>query len=119
MTERIPVGRVVATEQRPSTPHQFFFWTARDTAVGIGAIVRVEGDGRVVHGVVTDGMAWSDLSSALHAVLGADGIVVAVLIDGLDGIGGDTADAVGLQEESTDNPVSRRGVGPGAILSCE
>ena len=73
MTERLPVGRVVATEQRPSTPHQFFFWTARDTAVGIGAIVRVEGDGRVVHGVVTDGMAWSDLSSALHAVLGADG----------------------------------------------
>lgn len=73
MAERVPIGRVVATEQRPATPHQFFFWTARDTAVGIGAIVRVEGDGRVVHGVVTDGMAWSDLASALHAVLGADG----------------------------------------------
>ena len=73
MTANIPIGRVVATEQRPSTPHQFFFWTARDTPVGIGAIVRVEGDGRVVHGVVTDGMAWSDLASALHAVLGADG----------------------------------------------
>jgi hypothetical protein len=73
MTDHLPIGRVVATENRPSTPHQFFFWTARDTPVGIGAIVRVEGDGRVVHGVVTDGMAWSDLASALHAVLGADG----------------------------------------------
>ena len=36
------IGRVVATELKPSTPHQFWFWTARDAAVGIGAIVRVE-----------------------------------------------------------------------------
>ena len=70
---RTPLGRVVATEQKPSTPHQFFFWTARETPVGIGAIVRVEGEGRVIHGVITDGFAYSDLSSPLHAVLGADG----------------------------------------------
>ena len=41
---RAPIGRVVATEQRPSTPHQFYFWTARESPVGIGAIVRVEVD---------------------------------------------------------------------------
>ncbi|NOT07550.1 MAG: ATP-binding protein [Gemmatimonadales bacterium] len=69
----VPVGRVVATEQKPSTPHQFFFWTARESPVGIGAIVRVEGDGRVVFGVVTDGAAYSDLQTPMHAVLGADG----------------------------------------------
>jgi len=68
-----PIGRVVATEQHPSTPHQFRFWTARDAPIGIGAIVRVEGEGRVIHGVVTDGFAYSDLVSPLHAVLGADG----------------------------------------------
>src|SRR6185312_10319678 len=37
-----PLGRVVATELKPSTPHQFHFWTARDGPIGIGAIVRVE-----------------------------------------------------------------------------
>ena len=42
------VGRVVATELKPSTPHQFHFWTARDCPIGIGAIVRVEQDGRTV-----------------------------------------------------------------------
>ncbi|MBA2459843.1 MAG: ATP-binding protein [Gemmatimonadales bacterium] len=68
-----PVGRVVATELKPSTPHQFYFWTARDSPIGIGAIVRVEEDGRTVYGVVTDGFAYSDLLTPLHAVLGADG----------------------------------------------
>jgi hypothetical protein len=68
-----PVGRVVATEQKPSTPHHFYFWTARESPIGIGAIVRVEGEGRLVHGVVTDGFAYSDLVTPLHAVLGADG----------------------------------------------
>ena len=38
-----PVGRVVATELKPSTPHQFHFWTARESPIGIGAIVRVRG----------------------------------------------------------------------------
>ena len=73
----LPLGRVVATELKPSTPHQFHFWTARDTPIGIGAIVRVEEAGRVVFGVVTDGFAYSDLVTPMHAVLGADGDPVA------------------------------------------
>ncbi len=75
----LPVGRVVATEQKPATPHHFHFWTAQETAIGIGAIVRVEeargGSGepsRVVYGVVTDGFAYSDLATPLHDVVGAD-----------------------------------------------
>ena len=51
-----PIGRVVATELKPSTPHQFHFWTARESPIGIGAIVRVEEAGRTVYGVVTDGV---------------------------------------------------------------
>src|SRR3954466_485666 len=72
-----PIGRVVATELKPSTPHQFHFWTARESPIGIGAIVRVEEAGRTVYGVVTDGFAYSDLATPLHAVLGADGDPVA------------------------------------------
>jgi hypothetical protein len=70
------VGRVVATELKPSTPHQFHFWTARETTIGIGAIVRVEDPadaGRVVFGVVTDAFAYSDLATPLHDVVSADG----------------------------------------------
>ena len=76
-TSADPVGRVVATELKPSTPHQFHFWTARDTPIGIGAIVRVEEGDRVVFGVVTDGFEYSDLMSPMHAVIGADGDPVA------------------------------------------
>jgi uncharacterized protein len=72
MTSPSPVGRVVATELKPSTPHQFHFWTAQDSPIGIGAIVRVEEGSRVVYGVVTDGFAYSDLVSPLHAVIAAD-----------------------------------------------
>ncbi len=72
-----PLGRVVATELKPSTPHQFHFWTARESPIGIGAIVRVEESGRVVYGVVTDGFAYSDLVTPMHAVIGADGDPVA------------------------------------------
>lgn len=68
-----PVGRVVATELKPSTPQQFHFWTARGAACGIGAIVRVEAEERVVYGVVTDAFAYSDLARPLDAVIGADG----------------------------------------------
>jgi hypothetical protein len=67
------IGRVVATELKPSTPHQFFFWTPQDSPIGIGAIVRVEAEDRTVYGVVTDGFAYSDLQTPMHAVLGADG----------------------------------------------
>jgi len=74
------VGRVVATELKPATPHQFHFWTANETSIGIGAIVKVEGSGvgdqvsgRVVYGVVTDAFAYSDLATPLHDVVGAEG----------------------------------------------
>lgn len=73
MTDTPPLGRVVATELKPSTPHQFHFWTARESPIGIGAIVRVEENGRVVFGVVTDAFAYSDLITPMHAVIGADG----------------------------------------------
>src|ERR671917_280156 len=72
-----PIGRVVATELKPSTPHQFHFWTARESPIGIGAIVRVEENGPDVYGVVTDGFAYSDLVTPMHAVIGADGDPVA------------------------------------------
>ncbi len=69
----VPIGRVVATELKPSTPHQFYFWTAREAPVGIGTIVRVADEARVVYGVVTDAFAYSDLITPLHDVIGADG----------------------------------------------
>jgi hypothetical protein len=76
-----PIGRVVATELKPSTPHQFHFWTARESPIGIGAIVRVEEAERIVYGVVTDGFAYSDLATPLHAVIGSDGDPVAAGIE--------------------------------------
>src|SRR4051812_1040830 len=68
-----PVGRVVATELKPSTPLQFYFWTAQASPIGIGAIVRGKDGGRTVFGVVTDGFAYSALVSPLQAVVGAQG----------------------------------------------
>ena len=69
-----PIGRVVATEALPSSAHQFHFWTATATPMGIGAIVRVDGaDGRVVHAVVVDGRSYSDLAAPLDDVLAAEG----------------------------------------------
>ena len=67
------IGRVVATELKPSTPHQFHFWTATETTIGIGAIVKVEVPERVVYAVVTEGFAYSDLATPLHDVVGAEG----------------------------------------------
>lgn len=73
------LGRVVATERKPNTPHEFHFWTALDCAVGIGTIVRVEGTHAVnghlprIYGVVTEGFGYTDLASPLHDVLGFDG----------------------------------------------
>src|SRR5918997_1141160 len=74
------LGRVVATERRPNTPHEFHFWTALDAPVGIGTIVRVEGTHTVggvipqVYGVVFEGFSYTDLQTPLHDVLGHDGI---------------------------------------------
>jgi hypothetical protein len=65
---------VVATEALPAGPHQFHFWTAIDTAIGIGAIVRVDAEnGRTVYAVVVDGRAYSDLATPLHEVVAAEG----------------------------------------------
>jgi DNA helicase HerA-like ATPase len=77
-SEPVPIGRVVATEQKPATPHQFHFWTAVETTIGIGAIVKVLGSGdpdsgRIVYGVVTDAFAYSDVATALYDVIGAEG----------------------------------------------
>ena len=81
MTEKpaAPVGRVVGTERKPNTPHEFHFWTALDSPVGIGTIVRVDGahpvEGRIPHiyGIVVEGFSYTDLQSPMHDVLGHDG----------------------------------------------
>ena len=71
-----PLGRVVATERRPNTPHEFHFWTALDSPVGIGTIVRVDGSNPVngqiprVYGIVVEGFSYTDLQSPMHDVLG-------------------------------------------------
>ena len=77
--DRRPLGRVVATERRPNTPHEFHFWTALDSPVGIGPIVVVEAETPVngvlprIYGVVVDAAGWTDLQTALDDVLGRDG----------------------------------------------
>jgi uncharacterized protein len=73
------LGRVVATERKPNTPHEFHFWTALDSPVGIGTIVRVDGahpvNGQIprIFGVVVEGFSYTDLQTPLHDVLGHDG----------------------------------------------
>jgi DNA helicase HerA-like ATPase len=73
------LGRVVATERRPNTPHEFHFWTALDSPIGIGTIVRVESaqpvNGQLprVYGMVVEGFSYTDLETPLHDVLGHDG----------------------------------------------
>src|SRR4051812_1633752 len=73
------LGRVVATEKKPNTPHEFHFWTGLDSPVGIGTIVRVDGplpvNGVVprIYGTVIEGFSYTDLQTPLHDVLGSDG----------------------------------------------
>lgn len=77
MTEAL--GRVVATERRPNTPHEFHFWTALESPVGIGTIVRVDGstpvNGQIPHvyGIVIEGFSYTDLQSPMHDVMSHDG----------------------------------------------
>jgi uncharacterized protein len=79
MSDAMTLGRVVATERKPNTPHEFHFWTALDSPVGIGTIVRVEGaepvNGQIprVFGIVVEGFSYSDLQTPLHDVVGHDG----------------------------------------------
>jgi DNA helicase HerA-like ATPase len=74
------LGRVVATERQPNTPHQFHFWTAIESPVGIGTIVRVEGEHPVegqipqIYGVVVEGFSYTDVQSPLVDVMGHDGL---------------------------------------------
>ncbi len=74
-----PLGRVVATERKPNTPHEFHFWTSLESPVGIGTIVRVDGvhpvEGQIPHiyGIVVEGFSYTDLQSPMHDVLGHDG----------------------------------------------
>jgi len=69
----------VATERKPNTPHEFHFWTALDSPVGIGTIVRVEGTQAVngqrpeIYGIVVEGFSYTDLATPLHDMLGHDG----------------------------------------------
>jgi DNA helicase HerA-like ATPase len=74
-----PIGRVVGTERKPNTPHEFHFWTAPESEVGIGAVVKVDtrrrGDeiaekGVVIYGIVVDGASYTDLQTALHDYIG-------------------------------------------------
>lgn len=74
-----PLGRVVATERKPNTTHEFHFWTGLESPIGIGTIVVVEGthplDGVIprIYGVVVEGFSYTDLQSPLHDVIGFDG----------------------------------------------
>jgi len=73
------LGRVVATERKPNTAHEFHFWTPIDSPIGIGTIVRVDGETPVsgqiprVYGVVVEGFSYTDLQTPIHDVLGHDG----------------------------------------------
>ena len=74
------LGRVVATERKPNTPHEFHFWTSLDCPVGIGTIVRVDGahpvEGKIPHiyGIVVEGFSYTDLQSPMYDVLSHDGV---------------------------------------------
>ena len=70
------IGRVVGTERKPNTPHEFHFWTAVSSPVGIGTLIKVQIDlptPRIVYGIVTDGASYTDLQTALHDYIGAEG----------------------------------------------
>jgi DNA helicase HerA-like ATPase len=78
MTEAL-LGRVVATERKPNTAHEFHFWTSIDSPIGIGTIVRVDAETPVsgqlprIYGVVVEGFSYTDLQTPIHDVLGHDG----------------------------------------------
>jgi DNA helicase HerA-like ATPase len=67
-----PTGRVVGTERRPNTTHEFHFWTGLEAQIGIGSIVKVVADRQTVYGVVVEGFSYTDLVSPLHDYIGSD-----------------------------------------------
>lgn len=73
--ELMQIGRVVATEAKPSTAYSFSFWTADDSKVGIGTLVVVKPEDKdvAVYGVVVEGFGFTDLGSALHDYIGSEG----------------------------------------------
>lgn len=74
--EATAIGRVVGTERKPNTPHEFHFWTGPESDVGIGALVKVRVDAPrpvTVYGIVVDGASYTDLQTALHDYIGLEG----------------------------------------------
>jgi len=67
------IGRVVATESKPTTAYTFNFWSSDDAKVGIGTLVVAKKEGLEVYGVVVEGFGFTDLGSALHDYIGAEG----------------------------------------------
>lgn len=73
MQEPAHVGKVIATEAKPNTAYSFNFWTPMDSPVGIGTLVRVRANERDIYGVVVEGFGFTDLASALHDFIAAEG----------------------------------------------
>lgn len=69
----VHIGRVVATEAKPSTAYTFNFWASDDAKVGIGTLVMVRKGDLEVYGVVVEGFGFTDLNSALHDYIGSEG----------------------------------------------
>jgi hypothetical protein len=57
------IGRVVATERKPSTAYSFHFWTEMPSNIGIGTLVAVYTERVKVYGVVVEGEGYTDLGS--------------------------------------------------------
>jgi hypothetical protein len=69
----IHIGKVIATENKPSTAYSFNFWTPIESPVGIGTLVHVKLENRDIYGVVVEGFGFTDLASALHDFIAAEG----------------------------------------------
>ncbi|HTQ11188.1 MAG TPA: hypothetical protein VMI31_14060, partial [Fimbriimonadaceae bacterium] len=76
------IGRVIGTEKRPNTAYTFYFWTAPESKVGIGSLVKVVAEtpdrglpnvGTTVYGVVVEAQGFNDLESPLHEFLSVGG----------------------------------------------
>ena len=73
MTPLTLIGKVVAIENKPSTAYSFNFWASDDSKVGIGTLVKVIKGDLSVYGIVTDGVGFTDLGSAMHDYIGCEG----------------------------------------------